>query len=203
MSHRFTVAAVVAFLIAAMIGPLVLITSTERSQAAFGDSVTVGVNELSSATLDVEIGSRSVEIIGANLAPGDRAVGAIEVVNDGTLPLRYALVSTASEDPLGRWLAWDLWPAGDPGQCRGSSTPRDLLASRLLLGSATPTTELSVLGDVAVGLDPGDRIIEPGSSDTICLAVVFDLDAPDTLQGRRFEQSFTVVAEQNTDESAP
>jgi hypothetical protein len=203
MSHRLAISAVVAFLIAAMIGPLVLITSTERSQAAFGDNVTVGVNELSSGTVDVVIGSRSVEIVGANLAPGDRAVGTIEIVNNGTLPLRYALVSTATGDPLGQWLAWDLWSATTPGQCRRANSPGDLLASRLVLGSSTPTDQLAVLGDVGVGLDPGDRTIEPGSSDTICLAVVFELDAPDTLQGRRFEQSFTVVAEQNTEEVTP
>lgn len=202
MRHRITTVALVAFLLAALAGPIALILRTDRSQAAFGDSETLGVNRLSSATVEVEVGDRTARIESENLAPGDRSVGSIEVVNAGTLPIRYALVTDLSADPLGRWLTWELWEKARGQSCESDGAPADPLIAGLVLGSDGRTSE-PILGDVAVGLDPGDRILQPDSAEVLCVAVTFDLAAPDTVQDRQIDQAFTIVAEQHTDELAP
>lgn len=199
MRRRVTTIAVVAFLLAALAGPIALVFRSDRGQAAFGDNELLGVNRLSSATVDVELGSRTVQVESDNLAPGDRSVGSIEVVNVGSLPVRYAVVSDASADPLGQWLTWELWEKQAGRNCDSSPAPVDPLIAGLVLGSAGLTSQ-SILGDVAVGLDPGDRILQPGSNDILCVAVTFELTAPDSVQDRRLDQGFTIVAEQHTDE---
>jgi hypothetical protein len=57
-----------------------------------------------------------------------------------------------------------------------------------------------VLGDVTIGLDPGDRILQPGDGEALCTAVTLSLDAPDEVQARTVVQELIVVAEQHTDE---
>lgn len=195
MRRRTVVVALAAFLLAALAGPIALVFGSDRTQAAFGDSETLGVNRLSSATVDVEIGLQSVAITAEALAPGDRAVGSIEIRNEGTLPIRYAIVSSITDDPLTAWLSWDLWPASSPTRCAEMPSPSDLLVSGRVLSSATD----SVLGDATVGPDPGDRILDPDTTETMCVGATFDLAAPDAVQNRRLEQQFTVVAEQYTD----
>ncbi len=192
--RRFLLPLLIVLGSASVLGPVALVFGTARSDAAFGDNETIGVNRLSSATVDVEVGRRSVRLVGENLAPGDRTIGSIEIVNVGTLPLRYALVAEPSTEPLLGWLTWDLWEGAGTSGC-GSTTA----ARRLVAGLVLQPTDGAVLGDVAVGLDRGDRIIEPGAIDTICVAARFGLDAPDSLQGRRLDQTWTVVAEQHTD----
>ncbi len=120
-----------------LLGPALLVFRGERGQAAFGDSQTVGVNRLSSATVDVEIGSRSVSLSSVDLAPGDRVVGSIEVRNEGTLPLRYALVDESATGPLLPWLTWELWDAPTPSRCGTSPTSVNGLVDGLVLGPRT------------------------------------------------------------------
>lgn len=202
MKRRVVIPILLAFFVAALVGPVALIVGTERGQAAFGDSESIGVNRLSSATVEVEIGPSSVVISGENLAPGDRAVGSIEILNTGTLPLRYAITSDMSADPLSAWLVWDIWKGSSRGTCDNAPTSIETLADGLAFRPAGGI-DTPVVGDVAVGLDPGDRILEPGAAETLCVAVVLDLQAPDSVQNRRVEQQFTVVAEQHTDGLAP
>lgn len=202
MRRRFVIPLLIAFFLAALAGPIALIAGIERGQAAFGDSETLGVNRLSSATVEVEIGPASVALSGENLAPGDRVVGSIQVVNSGTLPVRYALISEASADPLSSWLTWDVWAGSSAATCGTDQVPDDGLANGLALASADASV-VPVLGDVAIGLDPGDRTLDPGAAETLCVAVQLDLGTPDSIQNRRLQQEFVVVAEQHTDETTP
>lgn len=186
--------AVGAFALAAISGPVLVLTSAERGSAAFGDNETIGVNRLSSATVDVEPGSTGVPIIASNLAPGDRVTGLLAVRNVGSLPVRYALVSEGTSGLLSQWLAWQIWPRS--GSCEAPPAGDSLLVDGVL-----PEDErTAVFGDLAVGLDPGDRVLQPGQSEELCTAVTLVLGAPDDVQAQTFRHEFVVVAEQHTDD---
>ncbi len=188
---------------AAMAGPVVLIFTGDRGQASFGDNEIVGVNRLASASVDIQIGERSTRLIGENMAPGDRAVGAIEILNTGTLPLRFALTYDSPADPLAAWLTWDVWETGSPARCGAAPTTGTLLVNGATFGSTTSASSGVVLGNAAVGLDAGDTILEPNAGTTICMAAQLDLGAPNDVQNRRIDQELTVVAEQHTDGIGP
>lgn len=196
MSPRVTIAALIVFAVAALAGPILLVVGADEGSAAFGDNETVGVNRLSSATVDIEPGEDMVPITVTNLAPGDRVTGSIAVKNVGALPVRYAIVSDAKPDPLSDWLRWEIWLRSDSDQCTQQPAPAELLVDGDLF---TPGSS-AVLGDVTIGLDPGDRILQPGDGEALCTAVTLSLDAPDNVQARTVVQELIVVAEQHTDE---
>jgi hypothetical protein len=187
---RLLTTAVVAAGLLATVGPVLVLVASDRSQAAFGDQVQLG-GRLSSASVDVEPGRRTVPVTVAALAPGDRAQGLIEVVNAGSLPLHYALLVQPPSVALSRWLAWDLWPAGPDGSCPQAAPPEALLAASTLAGAGPQ----AVFGDPATGFDPGDRRLDPGQRELLCTAVALPLDAPDTLQGESVTPTFVVAAE--------
>jgi hypothetical protein len=197
-TRRGLVAAAVVILgMAAVAGPVLVLVTSSRSQAAFGRQAEVR-GRLSSATLDVEPGQRTVPVTVGALAPGDRATGSIEVVNVGSLPLHYALLIQPSDTPVERWLRWDLWFAG-PGQACGGRTPSDALVRGAVLGGATIQ---ALAGRADAGLDPGDRVLAPGDRELICTAVVLPFDAPDGVQGAAVNPAFTVAAEQHLEAGA-
>lgn len=196
MSPRVTIVALLVFAVAALVGPILVLTQADEGSAAFGDNETIGENRLSSATVDIEPGEDIVPITATNLAPGDRVVGSIAVGNVGSLPVRYAVVSDALSDPLANWLRWEIWLRPDSAQCDEPPSPAELLVDGVVSGGESA----AVLGDVAIGLDPGDRVLQPGEGEALCTAVTLSLDAPDDVQARTITHELIVVAEQHTDD---
>ncbi len=203
MTRRLLPVAIGLAALAVMAIPLVLTMGSERGSAAFGDSERIGANRLSSATVDIESGERTLTMVGTNLAPGDRLTGSIEVRNVGSLPLRYAIVSDLSDDPLAQWLGWTIWPGDGRTGCGADRIGAEPLIRDRTLGTtdADSVSRIALVGDPLVGLDPGDRIIQPGSTDVLCTRVTLSLEAPDSVQARRVVQELVVVAEQQTDGS--
>ncbi|MGI9611171.1 MAG: hypothetical protein ACR2NL_12835 [Acidimicrobiia bacterium] len=197
MTPRLTIIAVGAFAVAALAGPLLVLTNADEGSAAFGDHETIGVNRLSSATVDVEPGEDVVPITATNLAPGDRVSGSIAVSNVGTLAIRYAVVSEGFADPLAEWLRWEIWLRPETTQCADTPGGENVLFN----GPLPADSSTAVLGDVTIGLDSGDRVLLPGSSEALCTAVTLSIDAPDEVQARTFRHEFVIVAEQHTDDS--
>ncbi len=204
MRRRLVPLSILVVALAALAGPLVVTMHSARGSAAFGDSERIGVNRLSSATVDIESGDRTVTIQALDLAPGDRATGSIEVRNVGTLPLRYAIVTEPSSDPLTQWLAWTIWSAETTASCATGRIEGEVLIRdrKLRATGAGPEPDRAVVGDSLVGLDVGDRIIQPGAVDLLCTSVTLSLDTPDSIQARRLVQELSVVAEQHTDPPA-
>lgn len=193
--------------VAAVVGAptLVLAWRSERGGASFGDSEQVGRNRLAAATLDIEVGDRTTPLIGERVAPGDLLTAAIELVNAGTVPLRYALtVSARGEAALGPWLTWSFTPAV-AGVCpsvaawRSGGVPdATVVAGDRLLDVAVP-----VLGDPAPGADPGDRVLAIDAREQLCVAMEVDLSAPNSVQDATAELTVVANAEQLTsDESS-
>jgi hypothetical protein len=163
-----------------------------RSQAAFGDLEDLGVNHLGAATLDLAVGERTALLEARDMAPGDRAIGTIELVNAGTLPLRYALLADTSASELTRWLTLDLW-VGDDCELGVAGVPQG--AEVLLRGNTITSGGASWVGDVAVGAQAGDRVLLPAQRETLCVAVELPINAPNDAMGLEMTQLVTAAAE--------
>lgn len=186
--------------LAAVAGPVAILLSADRSQAAFSGQVEVD-GRLTSASVDVAPGERTVPITVGALAPGDRATGTIEVVNAGSLPLHYALTVQPSGAPVESWLRWDLG-LGDPSRGCGralssNGVPADARSSDTLLSDTTfaGRAPLTVFGSPEPGFDPGDRVLAPGQRELLCTAVTLPLGAPDEVQGATVTPGFVLAAE--------
>lgn len=181
-----------------MAGPAVLIgLRAQLGAASFAADERVGRNELSAARVDIAVGSRTVPIVGANLAPGDIRQGSIEFTNVGTVGLRYSVrgdvVTRQRSVDLAQWLQWRVHWSPNDADC--TATPGATIALdgvELVRGGA-------VTGDVAPGADPGDRVLEPGDTDVLCVEVEFDIDAPNSVQSTTLLQPFVAEAEQLVD----
>lgn len=191
---------VVAAGLAAVTGPVVVLTAATRGRAEpAGDpfGAALGADgRLASARLDVEAGQRTAPLAVQALAPGDRATGSIEVVNAGDLRLHYALLVRPTGAAVESWLRWDLWLAPPPG-CGGPS-PSAADPTALTVGTVLDgTAEIALFGRPEPGADPGDRVLGVGERELLCTAVSLPLDAPDTVQGAAVTPRFVVVAEQH------
>ena len=191
---------IVLAVIAALSAPAIFVVASARqSSASFGDNEQVGRNDLSAARLDIEVGASSEPIVGFDLAPGDVRRGSLELVNDGTIDLRYALASTRIQDAaplsLARWLVWTFsW--SDGRAC--TDIPADGRDAITVTGSDLAAGR-SVAGDPTVGADPGDRVLASGESDLLCLQVSFAIEATNDVQSTTISQEFVARAEQALD----
>lgn len=66
--------------------------------AAFSDSETSSGNVFAAGTLDISLGSASLEAAIANMAPGDSKTVTVIATNDGSLPLTYTASAVLSGD---------------------------------------------------------------------------------------------------------
>jgi hypothetical protein len=199
MSARRRLVLVVAILlgIAGSAGPIAIVLGAARGESAFGDSETFGLNQVSSASVSIDVGANTLPIDTSRLAPGDRVTGQISFENDGTLPLRYALIAEFGDSTgvsLLDVLEWRIWPVPDGAPC--SSTPR---SSSLLFAGIMRVEQ--VLGDARVGADPGDRVLLAGATDVLCVDVRVPIEIGDGYQAADAVVHLVVQAEQAPEEA--
>lgn len=180
--------------LAAVLAPAAMVAlRAERGSASFGDSERISANHVSSAVVSVAVGERTVPLVGPNLAPGDLVIGRIEIVNDGTVALHYALVASPATNDLAPWLDWRFGWSVDGRSCppSGPSGPGTIRRTGAELADGAV-----VFGDPSTGAQPGDRRLATGSRDLLCVAASLSVDAPNDVQTTRFDQGFRVLGEQ-------
>lgn len=194
-------ALIVLFVLAASAGPLVVLVGADRGEAAFGDGETFGLNELASASVVVEVGEQTLLLDAGAMAPGDRLSGRFALTNAGTLPIRYSVTAEAEDasSPLLTVLQWSLWVESERTPC--SSPPASGLLFEGLTFARSVNPEVLV-GNPAVGPDPGDRVLEPAASESLCVQVALPLGVADVLQGSSARVDITVIGEQATEGNA-
>lgn len=198
MNRRPVRVALVALVVLLILGsPTALIVMrAERGNAAFGDAESVGRNRVAAATLDIAVGSRTVPIRADGLAPGDSVAGTIELVNAGTIPLRYSVsVAGTTTNGLGAWLTWSFAPAPADGCPTAAAWATDPPAGAVVVPGDRFTDGASV--PLA-----GGRTLDVGVGELLCLAADFSIDAPNAVQATTTELVFTVAAEQIPPEAA-
>lgn len=195
MRLRLSVVVMILLGLAALVGPIALVLGADRGAASFGDSEAIGMNDLESAVVDLEVGASSVPLSLEAMAPGDRRSGSIELGNAGTVPLRYAIVAegltgrTASIDLLDV-LLWEFRLAG-PAGCADRSGA--------VLFSGVMSSQ--VVGRAEVGPDAGDRLLAPGDGETLCIDVELPIDIGNDFQAAVGEIEFVMIAEHAIEET--
>ena len=125
------------------------------------------------------------------MAAGDAATGRLEIVNGGTLPLRFGLSASAPDGPLRGVLELIAW--------RGTSTcasepPASVVTWRPLADTALQT------GATTSGSPTSGRLA-PGESVLVCMSGSLPLSASSSVQGRRLDLLLTVDAVHDIDAS--
>ncbi len=108
----------------------------------------------------------------AALAPGEPLVETIEVTNEGSLELRYAVTAETLSHTHANELTvtvWNLATKQDAGPDCGTQPPASTLFGPATLGSARAAR---LIGDSAQGAQAGDRTLTPGASETLCIQMI-------------------------------
>jgi hypothetical protein len=154
----------------------------------FTQSVDNGSNTFTSGSVDISTSPASAFITMSNMAPGDTVTDMVTVSNDGTLELRYAMTTVATNvdtKALRDTLTLVIKTVGtDCATFDGTTLFTGTLAS-------------GVIGDPAQGEQLGDRTLAASSTEDLCFKVTFPSGATGP-EGAATTATFTFAAEQTT-----
>jgi hypothetical protein len=202
--RRGGIAAVVAVAAFGVAVPLGIGLGAARSGANASDTEELGVNRLGAATLDLEVRTidapqeTSAALRARNLASGDTVAGELTIKNVGSLPLRYSVSARTDGGALAAWLLFDVWSG--TRACEGGPSGSDEILRTNLLMTAS---QVAVVGNSATGRHDGDRLLEPGTSERLCIRASLPMTAPNEAQGTQLGFDLTISAEHDAGESVP
>lgn len=121
-----------------------------------------------------------------NMAPGDYVEGRVTVSNSGTLSLRYAMtVIGGDRERLGDAMQLVVTTTDDPDGACGAG------GERIYVGPLAS----AAIGDPRLGPDAGDRVLDVGDSEALCLRATLLPSSGDTLQRVAESVTFRFSAE--------
>jgi len=157
--------------------------------AVFTDSDSVDSAAITSGTVDLSLTPATVNFTATNMAPGDTEFGTVTVHNDGSLQLRYAMAGSAV-GPLGTELRVSVFATTT---CNAAGV---LSLTPLTASSAPIDPSRQLFGDPSQGPDAGDRIVDSGDVDNLCVRVQLPLATDNTFQNTDATLTFDFAAEQ-------
>jgi hypothetical protein len=170
--------------------------SSALTGALFTDQATVASNTFVTGTVDLSTTPASAAVAMAGMAPGDVVVAPLQVTNAGSLQLRYALRSTsdaADADTLAAALQMTVKTGVTACTPAGFGADGTAVYGPGVLGSTAGT---AVFGSSLPGVQGGERVLNGGTNEVLCVRVELPLGATTTLSGRTTEATFTFDAEQ-------
>lgn len=180
------------------LGLAVIGVGSVMSSALFTDSTNIGSNSFTNGTVVISTDPATTAFTASNLAPGDSVFGTVKVSNLGTLPMRYAMTSTATNaDSKALASQLQMTVKSGVGTCdaTGFSGGSTLYNAAALGGLAT---SVNILGDPATGQQTGDRSLAAGANETLCFRVTLPTSTSNTYQGATTTATLTFAAEQTT-----
>ena len=165
--------------------------------AIFTDTQSIGANSFSTGTLDISTSPTSAVLVFPDMSPGDRKVRSLQMSNDGSLELRYALKSVTTEDFMASQL--ELKVKSGVSTCNAGQFDAD--GTVLYSGILGSLAGQNVVGDMAQGPDAGDRVLAASASEELCIKVELPVSTGNAYQGQTTEATFTVYAEQTANNS--
>jgi hypothetical protein len=143
--------------------------------------------------LDVNSSPTTVALTTTNMVGGSSVTGTLQVLNSGSLAMRYAIKSTTTENVLADQL--DLTIKSGVSTC---NTANFGLSGSVLYGpdDLGKTTGLNLVGDPAQGAQSGDRTLAGNANETLCLQVKLPVATGATYQGRTTTATIALIAEQ-------
>jgi hypothetical protein len=152
------------------------------SLAVFTDSDT-STGSFATGTLDIA-STPSTSFTVTGMVPGDTATQALTIANNGTVALRYAFTSVAS-NLLGDTLTLTIKTIGTNCATFDGTT---VLATTALDGAA--------FGSPTQGAQTGDRTLAASANEVLCFRVNLPLASDNTVQTATSAVTFTFAAEQ-------
>jgi hypothetical protein len=137
------------------------------------------------------------------VAPGDRVTAPIRLSNDGTMPYRYSVTSTATNaDSKALAGQLDLTIKAGVTTCsdRGFATDGTVLYGPAKLGSVAG---VDVIGDPTQGFQMGDRTLDATETEALCMQVVLPPRTRNAFQGASTTATATFYAEHNGEAGTP
>jgi hypothetical protein len=176
---------------------------TMFSLALFTDSVT-DQSTFTTGTIVLDptkIGA--MNLTSSALMPGDNVRTSVEIENDGTAQLRYA-VSQTSTNPDTKDLRSQLLlvvRTADTGGGTDFATDGDYCddaTGTSLHASAAMGASGNLVGDPTQGSQAGDRTLNAAASEVLCFYVSLPIGATNAVQGATAVTTFTFAAEQTS-----
>jgi spore coat-associated protein N len=166
--------------------------------AVFTDQAANDANTFTTGTVDINTAPATAFITYSNMAPGDLTTQSLVVSNDGSLELRYAISSSAT-DTDGKGLKDQLALTVKTIDVTLPATPcDDFDGTQLYTGDLDDGATGYLVGDPAQGAQAGDRVLGASANETLCFRVELPLATGDAYQDATTTATFTFDAEQTT-----
>lgn len=174
---------------------IVGLTAGASSLAIFTSTATVDANTFTAGTVIITTDHPSTAIVTLSaMAPGDAVTAPLLVSNTGTLALRYAVSSVATnvdtkalKDQLVLIIKTGVTTCTNAAYATDGTT---------VYSDDLDSTAGKLIGDSASGADTGDRNLAASGSETLCFHVGLPLATGNTAQGASTTATFTFAAEQ-------
>ncbi|MCH7906370.1 MAG: hypothetical protein IIB26_02975 [Chloroflexi bacterium] len=161
--------------------------------AIFTDTESVSANTFTTGTLDIATTPTTAAITFSDMAPGDVVTSNLNISNDGSLELRYAMVSTTTEDVLAAALDLTIKVGVTTCTTGGFGTDGTIIYGPLDIGQVAG---VNVIGDPAQGSQGGDRVLAGAADEDLCVQVSLPLATGNPSQGVTTTATFDFSAEQ-------
>jgi len=175
---------------------VVAVSITAGALAVFTDRETVPDNAFTTGTLILDIDPTTAMFDVSNMAPGDVVFRGLQVTNDGSLALRYAMTTTAdAASALDEQLDLTIDVVTGAGGDGIWYTADDVVGAANIYG---PDGALSsaFFGNPAQGGQTGDRTLASGTSERLRFKATLPLDTGNAFQGASCSVAFVFDAQQ-------
>ena len=182
-------------LTATLVLVLALGTLSFGALAIFTDSQSVGANSFTTGTVDISTTPATALVSYSNMAPGDSVTDDIVVANNGSLALRYALTSAATNTDA-KALKDQLTLTIRAADLTTPLLPCDNFDGLALYSGDLDASTGALVGDSPPGAQTGDRTLAAGASETLCFRVSLPSATGNAYQDATTTATFTFDAEQ-------
>jgi Camelysin metallo-endopeptidase. len=164
------------------------------SLALFTSTATVPANTFSTGSVIISTNPTTALVTFSAMAPGDQVTAPITVTNGGTLDLRYAISSVATNvDTKGLKDQLVLTIKSGVTTCTDAAYAAD---GTSIYSGDLDSTAGKLVGDAATGADAGDRALAASANEVLCFHVSLPSATSDAFQGATTTATFTFAAEQ-------
>lgn len=164
------------------------------SLALFTSTATVPANTFSTGSVIISTNPTTALVTFSAMAPGDQVTAPITVSNDGTLVLRYAISSVATNADA-KALKDQLVLTVKSGVTTCTNAAYAATGTSLYTGDLDSSAGL-IVGDATSGADSGDRTLAAAGNEVLCFNVSLPSATGNAVQGASTTATFTFAAEQ-------
>jgi hypothetical protein len=162
----------------------------------FTSTASVPANAFTTGTVVINTAPTTALVTFSNMAPGDTTTQSLVVSNGGSLGLRYAISSSATNTDT-KGLKDQLVLTIKTIDVTLPATPcDDFDGTQLYTGDLDDGASGYLVGDPTPGPQGGERVLAASANETLCFRVELPLSTGNTYQNATTTATFTFDAEQ-------